>query len=1393
MRLGSRGAVVLCCGLASALAGPGASAGLSIDATWVGDPGGFWFVDQNWSPVGAPNNGAFSYNVFIPNDALPTLSQTTLIDRLEIGPGTILTVTGSSTDLRLASSAQPSNDFFGLIDNDGTIFLVGGDITHLEAGEWLTLRSSSGAGRVVISNSSGGRVLSNEPGGGVYQELGHRIEGSGNVGAGDAVLVNFGEIVANNNNPMEVDPVNTTPMVNGGLMGAEEGATLRLWNGTYDNEGGVIVAQDGSSVDFNGQSFGSIALSGGLIQSLGSGAIEMQGDVALTNVDLDCLFNVNSGDGLSIFGDIHNTGELALSASSGSAFLGVGDPVNLTGGGVLSLAGNCFVLETGPGQTGVLINVDNTITGTGNLGDGSVVIHNQSLILADGSEALDILPAGSPASSNSGTIRAQDSATILIQGGTLENGAGLIEAVGSGGVEFFNTNIEGGLITAGPAASLTATISSFTGVTLDGTLTIPNATDAFLGASLNNMGSVRVNGLGNFTDLVILNEVELVGGGEVVLNSDQSRVSGNGPSPHLLNVDNTIRGRGNVGTSNLPITNQGTIRAEGDGQTLVVHPNQLLTNTGVMEASGGATLALANGEDYVNNGGIIIARDGSGVQIGQFSHVTGGVLQTEGSGVIGPSGSIDLTSVSNEGTFLISGQSVTVTESLGNTGSIDIVSSGGLVANGVVTLSGGGSIHGNSTAAFLSGNGTFSDSLLINDGNTISGSMSIGSNATSFINRGTIIADGAQGMSFDPASGGPTPGFFNEGSIAAIAANGILITGGKFENAGDVWIAPSSKITREQDDYIQTAGSTAIDGTLTVNNTNGTLVSALGAVSGIGSVNGHISSADLVSPGSPAGVLDVSRSYTQQPSGSLRAVFDTDDSALGRLSVGEGADLSGTFVFKLTGNGLPNPFDLDGQAVLTASTLGGTVFDAALFDGLPGGAFLTLDYNDAGDGVASVNLAVQTLQQLIGVDPGQEQQVGAIPVGVVVADFDQANGDDVALSLPGTPGSVAVLLSAGVDGGGQWAGFEQVQVLVVGDEPRGLDAADLDSDGDADLAVALQGEAAVRLLLNDSTGIFSVDAMLPTLPVGSSPADVALADFDGDGDADLAAANAGPDSLTLYENLGGGAGFSVLPSVTLPVGSVPSEVTSADFEGDGFPELIVALAAGDAVAVVPNDAGGFSPPQLIQLLAGSSPGSLEPGDLDEDKDIDIVLVNTGAGSIGIIPSMGGADFGAPLNLPIADGAGDGALIDLDADNDLDFAVIANDDETGEPVVRIVRNDGNLNFTVDSEPAVVGTPLFLVNGDVDDDGDSDLVTISQAAAGPENAAGAPGIASALVNSLITPTPACEGDLTGDGQVDSADLNVVLVAFGQTDGGDVDGDGDTDSTDLNLLLAAFGDPC
>jgi len=79
------------------------------------------------------------------------------------------------------------------------------------------------------------------------------------------------------------------------------------------------------------------------------------------------------------------------------------------------------------------------------------------------------------------------------------------------------------------------------------------------------------------------------------------------------------------------------------------------------------------------------------------------------------------------------------------------------------------------------------------------------------------------------------------------------------------------------------------------------------------------------------------------------------------------------------------------------------------------------------------------------------------------------------------------------------------------------------------------------------------------IPVGHLPFSIATADLNGDGKPDLAVANRHSNNVTVL--LGNGAGgFSAAPGSPVEVGGEPFSVVTADFNGDGRPDL----AAGNA-------------------------------------------------------------------------------------------------------------------------------------------------------------------------------------------------------------------------------------
>jgi hypothetical protein len=85
----------------------------------------------------------------------------------------------------------------------------------------------------------------------------------------------------------------------------------------------------------------------------------------------------------------------------------------------------------------------------------------------------------------------------------------------------------------------------------------------------------------------------------------------------------------------------------------------------------------------------------------------------------------------------------------------------------------------------------------------------------------------------------------------------------------------------------------------------------------------------------------------------------------------------------------------------------------------------------------------------------------------------------------------------------------------VGPGPYSVTSADVDLDGDLDLATAGVSSNTVSVLLNQGSGTFAASAQQG---VGTNPRSVTSADLDGDGDVDLATANFGSNNVSVLRN-----------------------------------------------------------------------------------------------------------------------------------------------------------------------------------------------------------------------------------------------------------------------------------
>lgn len=332
-----------------------------------------------------------------------------------------------------------------------------------------------------------------------------------------------------------------------------------------------------------------------------------------------------------------------------------------------------------------------------------------------------------------------------------------------------------------------------------------------------------------------------------------------------------------------------------------------------------------------------------------------------------------------------------------------------------------------------------------------------------------------------------------------------------------------------------------------------------------------------------------------------------------------------------------------------------------------------------------------------------EPAVGMVPSGVTFGDVD-GDGDVDLLTANANSNTVSVRVNNGT--GNFTAVLPDVAVTSA---PVGIALADVDGDGDLDLITSGIGVSglgsAVSVRLNDGTGRFTVPALGGTVPVGSYASGLAVGDVDGDGDLDLLTSNAGPGTVSVRLNDGNGV-FTQFRS-DFPVGSLPFVIALGDLDADGDLDIVTSSPRTNTVVVSFNDGqGNFG--SSNSFVVGSDLGGLTLADVDGDSDLDLLTTTTSSGTVSVRLNNGAGSFlalaGAPApagTFPVSITAGD-----LDADGDPDLVVV-NNLSAGTGTATILRNNGAGQFATIGTLAVGRAPQVAALADVDGDGDLDV--------------------------------------------------------------------------------------
>ena len=363
---------------------------------------------------------------------------------------------------------------------------------------------------------------------------------------------------------------------------------------------------------------------------------------------------------------------------------------------------------------------------------------------------------------------------------------------------------------------------------------------------------------------------------------------------------------------------------------------------------------------------------------------------------------------------------------------------------------------------------------------------------------------------------------------------------------------------------------------------------------------------------------------------------------------------------------------------------------------------------------------------------------------IVVADFDKDGQGDLARSRGS---SLQVLLNK------QLGHFDVAWSLLLADG-KIFDIADLDGDGDLDAVGGGRFASPHKVVFNRGDGIILDERTVPQL---AELASLVAVDIDEDGHTDLLAAS-------LYQRhvsiVWGGPGRAFSQEQRIPLSGSPLQAAAADFDGDGLKDLLIAmdgpgLSDPDQLVLLWNLRDGrFAEPVNINSVRGFS--ALAIADLDGDQRPDVVVTTrrvTNDPRVTILWNAGNRSFANPVELatrgvggnvvaadldgdsrldlavatsqgpdlyfnggqrtwdsyrPIVAKGGTARLVaaDLNRDGDVDLAFSSYDSQTNAVVV--LANNGRGDFSSASTLAAPGQPRHLDAGDIDGDGDVDLL-------------------------------------------------------------------------------------
>jgi hypothetical protein len=441
----------------------------------------------------------------------------------------------------------------------------------------------------------------------------------------------------------------------------------------------------------------------------------------------------------------------------------------------------------------------------------------------------------------------------------------------------------------------------------------------------------------------------------------------------------------------------------------------------------------------------------------------------------------------------------------------------------------------------------------------------------------------------------------------------------------------------------------------------------------------------------------------------------------------------------------------------------------AIFVGTPNGTVSTTGSTSAATALSVTGVLPSVTALVASGDPGHYTLTATVggsgnsaPIG--------------SISLLDASNNNAVLGASSLAGGGAGSNFlffSQMEPAGAGNGPSLMTVGDLNGDGILDIAVVTSStechfnncpDPGVTVLLGDGHENFTTGT---TFDLGSAarPSSLGIADFNGDGFPDLVVADSSAQTITILEGSSTGA---FTDSNTIVVGNIQS-FAIADFNEDGIPDVAVANPTANLITLFLGKGDGTLTASSATPTSVNST-TIATGDFNGDGIPDLIGVNADTATILLGNGDGtftqSAIHPAAGEEPISIAAGD-----FNGDGKTDVAFL----DAIPATVTILLGNGDGTFapapnspTLLSQNGISGGVLFV--GDFNGDGKTDLAT--QPVDGNFLLLGdGSGTFMVAANSPVIGSPGnieflASGDFNGDGTTDITGPGAVLISATQT---------------------------